>query len=174
MRTCSFSAIRISRISLTLCRYPACHILPPWIQLSGGFELRLQNFTLAVLPFRRIKKINLTRSCNYKPCIDTSDSLRFLHSRRPSVASEIQREFIRPRKFTSAPRKAKRFIGQFMTADDSINVRVRTQAWQPKWAVFKILLFFCKSFLTFLSHPSPLSYSHHFWHGLWLSFLVLC
>ena len=60
MRTCSFSAIRISRISLTLCRYPACHILPPWIQLSGGFELRLQNFTLAVLPFRRIKKINLT------------------------------------------------------------------------------------------------------------------
>ena len=60
MRTCSFLAIRISRISLTLCRYPACHILPPWIQLSRGFELKLQNFTLAVLPFRRIKKINLT------------------------------------------------------------------------------------------------------------------
>ena len=36
----------------------ACHILPLQIQLSGSFELKLQNFTLVVVPFRRIKKTN--------------------------------------------------------------------------------------------------------------------
>ena len=30
------------------------------VQLSGGFDRTLQKFTLAVLPFRQIKKINLT------------------------------------------------------------------------------------------------------------------
>ena len=33
-----------------------CHILLLQVQLSGGFVLKLQNFILAVLPLRRIKK----------------------------------------------------------------------------------------------------------------------
>ena len=36
----------------------ACHVLPLQIQLSGSFELKLQNFTLLIVPFRRTKKTN--------------------------------------------------------------------------------------------------------------------
>ena len=35
----------------------ACHILSPQIQLSEGFELKIQNFTLAILSFTRIEKV---------------------------------------------------------------------------------------------------------------------
>ena len=53
-----FDRIQIpaSRIENSGLECLSCYILPPQIQLSGGFELTLQNFTLAVLPFRRIKK----------------------------------------------------------------------------------------------------------------------
>ena len=37
----------------------ACHILPLQVQLSGGLELKLPNFTLMVVPFRRMKKTNM-------------------------------------------------------------------------------------------------------------------
>ena len=55
----SFDHIQIaaSRIENSRLGCLSCHILPSQIQLSGGFELTLQNFTLAVLPFRRIKKL---------------------------------------------------------------------------------------------------------------------
>ena len=52
------------------------------------------------------------------------------------------------------------------------NVGARTQAWQAKWAVFKIPGFVCKRFLPFSPTPSPLFYLRHFSRGLWLSFLV--
>ena len=42
----------------------SCHILPPQIQLSRGFELTLQNFALAVLAFRRIKRYVLLKNCS--------------------------------------------------------------------------------------------------------------
>ena len=55
------------------------------------------------------------------------------------------------------------------------NVGARTQAWQAKWAVFKMPGFACKRFLTFLPHPfpPPFFYSRHFSRGLWVSFLVV-
>ena len=53
----------------------ACHILPLQIQLSGGLELTLQNFTH---PFRSFLLDGLRRQM-YKACIDRSDSLRFHH-----------------------------------------------------------------------------------------------
>ena len=60
---------------------------------------------------------------------------------------------------------------QLMTAS---NVGAWTQAWQAKWAVFKIPGFVYKRFLPFFPTPSPLFYLYHFSRGLWLSFLVLC
>ena len=54
---CLDCQIPASRIENSRLGCLSCHILPSQIQLSGGFELTLQNFTLAVLPFRRIKKL---------------------------------------------------------------------------------------------------------------------
>ena len=80
----------------------------------------------------------------------------------------------RPLKFISAPLKAKHFIGQLWQLMTASNVGARTQAWQAKWAVFKIPGFVCKRFLPFFPIPSPLFYLCHFSRGLCLSFLVLC
>ena len=66
------------------------------------------------------------------------------------------------------------FIGRLWQLLTASNVGARTQAWQAKWAVFKILGFVCKRFLPFFPTPSPLFYLRHFSRGLWLSFLVLC
>ena len=44
----------------------------------------------------------------------------------------------RPLKFISAPLKAKHFIGQLWQLMTASNVCARTQAWQARWAVFKI------------------------------------
>ena len=51
------------------------------------------------------------------------------------------------------------FYWPIMTADDIIKyVGGRTQTWQAKWAVFKILGFDCKRFLPF-SAPLPRSFA---------------
>ena len=115
---------------------------------------------------RRIKNTNMS-----KACIDRSDSLIFQHKRRPRVTKYKK---IFPLKFISAPLKAKHFIGQLWQLMTASNVGARTQAWQAKWAVFKIPGFVCKRFLPFFPTPSPLFYLRHFSRGLWLSFLVLC
>ena len=111
------------RCGLKILDLNACHILPLQIQLSGSFELKLQNVTLVVVPFRRIKKTN-EQSLHW--------SFRFIEISplAPSTQSKIQKIKLiilvsrtRPLKFTSAPRKAKHFIGQWiMTADDSIKI----------------------------------------------------
>ena len=137
----------------------ACHILPLQIQLSGGFVLKLQHFTLAVLPFRQM----------YKACIDRSDSLRFPKSKKKIILVSQ----MRPLKFISAPRKAKHFIGQLWQLMTASNIGALSEAWQAKWAVFKIPRSVCKRFLPFFLTPSPLSYLCHFSRGLWPSFLVL-
>ena len=62
----------------------------------------------------------------------------------------------RPLKFISAPLKAKHFIGQLWQLMTASNVGARTQAWQAKWAVFKIPGFVCKRFLPFFPTLSPL------------------
>ena len=61
--------------------------------------------------------------------------------------------------------KSQTFYWSIMTADDSINVGARTQAWQAKWVVFKIPGFVYKRFLPFFPTPSPLFYLRHFSHG---------
>ena len=119
----------------TLYKYPrsgskidlnARHILLPPIQLSGGFELKLQNFTLGFLPFRRIIKRNVTliRFIEISPfppstrCFRNTKKLFWFHKR--------------PGKFTSFPRKAKHFTGQFIKADDS-KCRCAHSGWANGW-----------------------------------------
>ena len=79
----------------------------------------------------------------------------------------------RPLKFISAPRKAKHFIGQLWQLMTASNVGAWTQAWQAKWAVFKIEGFVCKRFLPFFPTPTC-SFTCTSFHGLWLLFLILC
>ena len=98
----------------------ACHILPPQIQLSEGFELKIQNFILASFLLEGLKRFN------FKAYINHSDhSLRFLYSRHPCVASEVERNLIWLLPHTSLKNhfcsmESQHFSGQFMTADDSI------------------------------------------------------
>ena len=130
------------------------------IQRSGGFDLRLQNFTLAVLPFRRIDMTNVQS-------LHWSFGFIEISTLTPSTRTKIQKKKIlfshtRPLKFISAPRKAKHFIGQFWQLMTASNVGTRTWAWQAKWAVFKIPGFVCKRFLPFFPTPSPLFYFPHF------------
>ena len=80
----------------------------------------------------------------------------------------------RPLKSISAPLKAKHFIDQLWQLMTASDVGARTQAWQAKWAVFKIPAFISKHFLPYFPHPSPVFHLRHFSGGLWLSFLVLC
>ena len=175
MRTCSFFAIRISRISLTLRRYPACHILPPWIQLFGGFELKLQNFTLAVLPFRRIKKINLTSKLQLQT-LHWSFGFTEISPFPPS-----KRCFRNTKKIYSSPK-----IHFRSTEGQTFYWSIYDSWWQHQMSVCALRHDglsgrFSKSrclsasvSLPFFPNPSPLFYSRHFSHGLWLSFLVLC
>ena len=116
-----------------------------------------------------------------KACIDRSDSLIFQHKRRPRVTKNTNtRKYIwgshtRPLKFISAPLKAKHFIGQLWQLMTASNVGARTQAWQAKWAVFKIPGFVCKRFLPFFPTPSPLLFTPFFAPSLTLvpHFLLL-
>ena len=93
---------------------------------------------------------------------------------------KIQKKYIlgshtRPLKFISAPLKAKHFIGQLWQLMTASNVGARTQAWQAKWAVFKIPGFVCKRFLPFFPTLSPLLLTPFFAPSLTLvpGFLVL-
>ena len=94
----------------------------------------------------------------------------------PSTRSKIQKKLFGftdvPLKFISAPPKDKHFIGQLWQLMSASNAGAWTQAWQTKWAIFKIEGFACKRF--FFPNPSLLFYLRHFSQGLWLLFLILC
>ena len=132
----------------------ACHILPLQIQLSGSFELKLQNFTLVFVPFRRIKKTN-EQSLHW--------SFRFIEISPLALSTQSKIQKIRliilvshthPLKFISAPQKAKHFIGQWiMTADDSIKCQCANSG------ELKIQGFVCKCFLPFLPTPYTRSFT---------------
>ena len=64
--------------------------------------------------------------------------------------------------------KVNYFIGQLWELLTASNVGAGTQAWQAKWAVFKIPGFVCKRFLHFFATLSRLFYLLHFSHGLTL------
>ena len=100
----------------------ACHISPLQIQLSGSFELKLQNFTLVVVPFRRIKRTNEQLKPALIVWIHWDFTISAVHAVQ-NTKNNINYFGLhtRPLKFISAPRKAKHFISQWiMTADDSI------------------------------------------------------
>ena len=149
----------------------ACHILPLQIQLFGGFELKLQNFTPAVLPFRWIKKTNVQSARWSLGLIEIAPLTPFTRSK---IQKKIFVSQTRSLKFISGPRKGKHFISQLWQLMAAPNVGARTQAWQAKWAVFKNPRFVCKRFLPLFLTPSPFFYLRHFSRGLWLSSLVLC
>ena len=157
----------------------ACHILPSQIQLSGGFELKLHSFTIALRPVYGYNpalflvsfcvvlmscKVNFTKydqlcrsnsMCIFKACIDRSDSLRFLHSRRPRVSSEIKTLFI--------------------TADNSIKCRCTHSGMTGQVDSFQTPGVCPASVsLPFFPAPSPLFSSRHFSREHGLSLLVLC
>ena len=80
-----------------------------------------------------------------------------------------------PLKFICAPRKDKHFIGLLWQLLTASNVGAWTQAWQTKWAVFKIEWFGgLQASPSFLPQPLPFFYLCHFSRGLWLLFLILC
>ena len=66
------------------------------------------------------------------------------------------------------------YIGQLSQLMRASNVGVQTQSWQTQVGGFQNLEVCLPAFPSFLLHPSPLFYLHHFSHGLWLSSLVLC
>ena len=86
----------------------------------------------------------------------SSDSLMFHHKPLPRVTKYkkyILGWHMRPLKFISAPLKAKHFIGQLWQLMTASNVGAQTQAWQAKWAVFKIPGL--SASVSFLSSPPP-------------------
>ena len=89
--------------------------------------------------------------CDSVKIADRSDSLRVHHKHVPWKIILVS--YTRPL-FRST--KANYFIGQLWQLLTASNVGACTQAWQAKWAVFKILGFVCKRFLPFF-HPHPLS-----------------
>ena len=131
----------------------ACHILPLQVQLSGGLELKLPNFTLMVFPFRRMKN-----NKHAKPAlivrIHWDFTINAVHAFQNTEKKIILVSQTRPLKFISAPRKAKHFIGQLWQLMTASNVGERTQAWQTKWAVVKISRGLSAS-VSFLSFPPP-------------------
>ena len=154
----------------------ACHILPLQIQLSGSFELKLQNFTLVFVPFRRIKKTN-EQSLHWSfRFIEISPLALSTQSKIPKIRLIILVSHTHPLKFISAPRKAKHFIGQWiMTADDSIKCQCANSGMTGQVGGFQNPGVCLQVFPSFPPHPlHPFFYLRHFLRGSWLSFLILC
>ena len=141
------------------------------VQLSGGFDRTLQKFTLAVLPFRRIKKINLTLKLQLQ---SLHWSFRFINiSPFPPCKSRF-------RNTTKLYFCSTRVLESSLPLHGRPNILLvnlwQHQCWCKhtgitglKWAVFKIP----GVTLPFFSTPSPFFYLRHFSCGLWLLFLVL-
>ena len=148
----------------------ACHILPLQNQLSGSFELKLQNFTLVVVPFRRIKKTN-------KQSLHWSFGFIEISPLMPSTRSKIQKVI----GFTHASSKVhfcstegQTFYWSIMTADDSIKCQCMNLGMTGQVRGFQNPRVCPQPFPSFPPNPSPLFYLRHFLRGGWLSFLVLC
>ena len=76
----------------------ACRILLPQIQLSGGFELiKLQHFTLPVLPFRQILIHFKKDKFNFEAAIT-----------KPALIVRIHRDFSVPAVYALLPKHTKK------------------------------------------------------------------
>ena len=130
----------------------ACHILPLQIQLFGGFELELQNFPLAVLPFRWIKKTNVQS-------LHWSLGLIEISPLTPSTRSKIQKNYLG---FTNAFSKVhfrstegQTFYWSIMTADDSTKCRCANSGMTGQVGGFQNPGVCLQAFPSFLPHPLP-------------------
>ena len=131
----------------------ACHILPLQIHLSGGLKLKLQNFILAVLPFRRIKKTNVQSLHWSFGFIDIS-------TLTPSTRSKIQKKNYFG--FTNASSKVhfrstegQTFYSSIMTVDDSIKCRCANSGMTGQVGGFQNPGVCLQAFPSFLPHPLP-------------------
>ena len=82
---------------------------------------------------------------------------RFHHQRRPRIPKYKKKYFDFTHAFSKVnfhSTEGQTFFWSIMTADDCIKINVDgwTQAWQAKWAVFKVLGSVCKHFLP---NPTP-------------------
>ena len=126
----------------------SCNVLSCWTQLvSVFFFCRMLNFLGSIVIYTsKFRRVDCTLNWSY------------IHYGGLHCDSKYKQKIIlvsntRPLKFISAPREAKHFTGQLWQLMTASNVGVRTQAWQAKWAVFKILGFVCKRFLPFFPTP---------------------
>ena len=147
--------------------FNACHILTLQIQLSGSFDLKLQNFTLAVLPFRRIDNTNVQS-------LHSSFRLTEISTLTPSTHTKIQKNNV---VFTHASSKVhfrstegQTFYCSILTADDSIKCRCANPGMTDQVGGFQNPGVCLQAFPSFLPHPLPTLLLAPFW----LSFLVLC
>ena len=136
--------------------FNACHILPPKYPT-----------------FKRTKKINLT----LKPALIVQIHWDFTTSAVHALLLKYKETLFWfhkcPQKFISPPQKTKNFIGQFMTANDSIKCQCAHSG--MKSGRFQNSRVCLQAFPSFLPHPpSPLFNSHHFLHCLWLLLPVPC
>ena len=115
---------------------------------SLAFFLRDVKFSRIVKYRSKFQKMDCTLNWN---CIHYGG----LHCDSKYEQKVILVSHTRSLKFISAPRKAKHFIGQLWQLMTASNVGAWTQAWQAKWAVFKIPGFVCKRFFPFFPTLSP-------------------
>ena len=127
----------------------SCNVLSCWTQLVSVFFFSgMLNFPGTIVIYRsKFRKVDCTLNWS---CIHYAG----LHC----DSKYKQKIILVSHTFISAPR----FIGQLWQLMTASNVGARTQAWQAKWAVFKIPGFVCKCFLPFFPTPSPLFYLRHF------------
>ena len=126
-----------------------CHILLLQIQLSGGFVLlkKLQNFILAVLPFRRIKKTNVQS-------LHWSFGFIEISTLTPSMRSKIQKTIILVFTHASFPLH-QLFYWSILTADDRIKCRCANSRMTSQVGGFQNPGVCLQAFHSFLPHPLP-------------------
>ena len=147
----------------------SCNVLSCWTQLVSAFFFFLRDVKFSWIVIYRAKFRRKDCTLNWN-CIHYGG----LHCDSKYEQKVILVSHTRSLKFISAPRKAKHFIGQLWQLMTVSNVGAWTQAWQAKWAVFKIPGFVCKRFFPFFPTLSPFFCLRHLLRGLWLLFLVLC
>ena len=124
-----------------------CHILLLQIQLSGGFVLKLQNFILVVLPFRRIKKTNVQS-------LHWSFGFIEISTLTPSMRSKIQKTIILVFTHASFPLH-QLFYWSILTADDSIKCCCANSGMTGQVGGFQNPGVCLQAFPSFLPHPLP-------------------
>ena len=103
----------------------ACRILLPQIQLSGGFELiKLQHFTLAVLPFRQILIHFKKDTFNFEAAIT-----------KPALIVRIHWDFSVSAVYALLPKHTKKLYFDSMKRKTRIEGQIYDSWWQHQMSV---------------------------------------